>query len=320
MATLGSDLLSKVFGHSEAEDAFRPWWDNLEDFLIYGLVMLGLLVVPTAMVIETPLECTFCKGDLCENLKISGKEAEDPEYFEDWVKEFCTFNGSVDPFILYFPYIFLLIALIMVLMEKIFILVFKSHHKLDRFYKLLLDQNVISTGEVKYTSNRAREVIEIEESFKSYENNYFTSYLIRTALELLVVLALLSLIIVYGLPVIFSEDHTIPCQINNYLYVCSGHPQEFYRIILILAVIIIIIYIFTNIYNLVWIFRPFDNRIGTILSNYRTKLKASNKFYQGKRLESIYFENKDLKMLIDLLALNKGVGPALQVISIFDKV
>ena len=320
MASLGGALINKVLGHSEAEEAFRPWWDTLEDLLIYGLVMLGLLVVPTAMVMETPLECTFCKDDLCVDLNISGKGVEDPEYFEDWVKEFCTFNGSVDPFILYFPYILLLIALVMVLMEKIFIAVFRSHNKLDRFYKLLLDQNVIKTGEVKFTSTRAREVIEIEERFKSYENNYFQSYLIRTMLGLLVVLCLLCGIIFYGLPVIFSDDHTIPCQINNYWYVCSGHPQEFYRIILILAVIIIVFYIITNMYNLLWIIWPFETKLGTILQNYRTNLKNCNKFDQERRMGSIYFENKDLKMLIDLLALNSGVGSALQVVSIFDKV
>ena len=320
MASLGSALISRVLGHSEAEEAFRPWWDTCEDFLIYGLVMLGLLVVPTAMVMHTPLECTFCKDDLCTDLNISNNGVEDPEYFEDWIKEFCTFNGSVDPFILYFPYILLLVALVMVLMEKIFIALFRSHNKLDRFYKLLLDQNVIKTGEVKYTKTRAREVIEIEERFKSFENNYFQSYLIRTLLALVVVLLLLSGIIFYGLPVIFSNDHTLPCLIKSRWYVCSGHPQEFYRIILIVAIIIIICYILTNIYNLLWIIWPFERSLGVILHNYRANLKLSNKVEQEKRLGSIYFENKDLKMLIDLLALNSGVGSALQVISIFDKV
>jgi len=287
--------------------------------LIYGLVMLGLIVVPTAMVMDSPLECTFCKDDLCNDLNITNKGEDDPEYFEDWVKEFCTFIGSVNPFILYFPYILLLIALVMVLMEKIFIAVFRSHHKLDRFYKLLLDQNVIKTGEVKYTRTRAREVIEIEKRFKSFENNYYQSYLVRTMLALLVVLVLLSGVILYGFPVIFSDDHTLPCQINSFWYVCSGHPQEFYRIVLIIAVIIICCYIITNIYNLFWIISPFKSKLGKILHKYRANLRNCDKNDHEKRIKSIYFENKDLKMLIDLLALNKGLGTALQVISIFDK-
>jgi hypothetical protein len=45
MATLGAALVSSVLGHSAAEKAFRPWWDNLEDFLVYGLVMLGKLAI-----------------------------------------------------------------------------------------------------------------------------------------------------------------------------------------------------------------------------------------------------------------------------------
>ena len=42
MATLGNALVNKILGHTQAEKAFRPWWDNFEDFLVYGLVMLGM--------------------------------------------------------------------------------------------------------------------------------------------------------------------------------------------------------------------------------------------------------------------------------------
>ena len=48
MAAIGAALMEKVNGHSEAEMAFRPWWDRLEDYLIYGLVMIGIVLVPTA--------------------------------------------------------------------------------------------------------------------------------------------------------------------------------------------------------------------------------------------------------------------------------
>ena len=46
MASIGNALVSKILGHSAAEKAFRPWWDNLEDFLVYGLVMLGKISDP----------------------------------------------------------------------------------------------------------------------------------------------------------------------------------------------------------------------------------------------------------------------------------
>ena len=42
---------------------YRPWWDTLEDNLIYILVMVGLIVVPSAIIMGTPLDCNFCQVD-----------------------------------------------------------------------------------------------------------------------------------------------------------------------------------------------------------------------------------------------------------------
>ena len=41
MAVVGSALLDKFIGSTEAEKAFQPWWDTVEDFLVYGLILLG---------------------------------------------------------------------------------------------------------------------------------------------------------------------------------------------------------------------------------------------------------------------------------------
>ena len=40
MAMLGTKLMGGLMSHSEAEKMFRPWWDAIEDFVIYGLIML----------------------------------------------------------------------------------------------------------------------------------------------------------------------------------------------------------------------------------------------------------------------------------------
>ena len=42
MASLGDKMVSALFGQTEAEKTFRPWWDNLEDILVYGLILLGM--------------------------------------------------------------------------------------------------------------------------------------------------------------------------------------------------------------------------------------------------------------------------------------
>ena len=44
MAAIGERIITSIFGQSEAEKTFRPWWDNLEDFLVYGLILLGKYV------------------------------------------------------------------------------------------------------------------------------------------------------------------------------------------------------------------------------------------------------------------------------------
>ena len=50
MAAIGAAIMSNVLGHSDAQKAFRPWWDSLEDYLIYGLVTIGVILVPTAII------------------------------------------------------------------------------------------------------------------------------------------------------------------------------------------------------------------------------------------------------------------------------
>ena len=49
MAVVGGALLDKFIGTSEAEKAFQPWWDTVEDFLVYGLIMLGNLCFQIAI-------------------------------------------------------------------------------------------------------------------------------------------------------------------------------------------------------------------------------------------------------------------------------
>ena len=41
MTTLGDSMVKALFGQTEAEKTFRPWWDNLEDVLLYGLIIVG---------------------------------------------------------------------------------------------------------------------------------------------------------------------------------------------------------------------------------------------------------------------------------------
>ena len=44
-ASVGATVASQVLGRTEAEKAFRPWWDKFEDQLIYGLITLGKIIM-----------------------------------------------------------------------------------------------------------------------------------------------------------------------------------------------------------------------------------------------------------------------------------
>ena len=45
MAAVATALLNKFKVHSEAERAFKPWWNNTRDCLVYGLIMLGKIFI-----------------------------------------------------------------------------------------------------------------------------------------------------------------------------------------------------------------------------------------------------------------------------------
>ena len=62
MASLADTLVSKVLGHSAAEKAFRPWWDNFEEKLIYGLLTLGKAKMCFRAVTFSKWDKNLCHG------------------------------------------------------------------------------------------------------------------------------------------------------------------------------------------------------------------------------------------------------------------
>ena len=41
MSVVGNALLNTFADRAEAEQAFEPWWDTTQEFLVYGLIMIG---------------------------------------------------------------------------------------------------------------------------------------------------------------------------------------------------------------------------------------------------------------------------------------
>ena len=145
MAMLGSALMGGLMSHSDAEKMFRPWWDAIEDFVIYGLIMLGLIVSPTTIFNGTPLYCTLCtRPGQCGSAPNS---TTDPGYHIYFVKSYCT-HKALGKFTLYFPYILLISALILVGIERLFKKIFKTNIQVEGFYSLLLTSKKIDVSTI----------------------------------------------------------------------------------------------------------------------------------------------------------------------------
>ena len=77
MAAIAGELSKQIKGHSEGAQGFRPWWDTVEDNLMYAFVLLGkklslfldepvslfflftgMITLPMTFFSKTPIECT----------------------------------------------------------------------------------------------------------------------------------------------------------------------------------------------------------------------------------------------------------------------
>ena len=58
MAALAGDLSKQILGHSESTKAFRPWWDNIEDQILYA----GMTAIKYKPIEPRP-ECDYSYND-----------------------------------------------------------------------------------------------------------------------------------------------------------------------------------------------------------------------------------------------------------------
>ena len=100
--------------------------------LYFNLITPGLIVFPTAMISSTPLWCTDCTKGLCEDeSKIAQEKGPHNAW---WLKQYCTLDPkTVDQFLLYFPYVLLIVALTLFVIERVF----------NSFFKANLDNELI---------------------------------------------------------------------------------------------------------------------------------------------------------------------------------
>jgi len=346
---VGASVMDKVLGITDAEKAFRPWWDILEDYCVYTLVVLGLVVFPTAMVTNKPMDCTFCIEDkqcppypnIPHNLRFSNtinfKNNTNPNYRFSFVNKWCNLNNDqISDFIIYLPYILLLSALLLFVIEKFFLKVYKAGLKIEKLHKEIILQNEpkdnseiiqlkarLSNLEAKqnelHKDNSDLSKVEANTNYANVRRNFlksdkkcFRSYLVRTFLQIIISTALLVSLCTLGLHRLNKIEKTIYCNVHNFLYECSGAPQDLYLKIVYITIGINGLCLFSNIINLIWLLFPSVRRLHRVMTSYKSSKGENN-------LDDIYYKNADLQLLLGLLSASSGIAQAIAFIANVDK-
>merc|ERR1712018_611405 len=123
----------------------------------------------------------------------------------------------------------------------------------------------------------------------------------------------------------------------------------FFKYILVIIIIILISYIICCVYNALWLVFPNIRGLGRLMIEYskETKNQTNKKDsqitkkttttvideendvfedtenceeeYEGDNLDVFYFNNPDLKLLLDLLAVASGIPHSLRILVLFDR-
>merc|ERR1711915_349557 len=302
MAFLGTTLLSGM-SLSSAEKAFRPWWDTVEDHIVYTIVILGIIIAPTSLVLGTTIDCTFCKNDHC-GAYINTKD--DPSLNLLFIKRYCSLEGPLSPIILYFPYILLIIGTVLVMIDRPFVMIlFKSYNMEEMFNLLVVDDPNSATYDAH------KEVRELKNVMSSNGSNYFKSYLLRTTVSL-IVSSFPIVIFVYYWHVF--DSGVLYCYVHErYWYECSGHPVQFYMIVMAIVEVLLALYFLLNMYNLAWVLLPGFSKLRSIMNVYKKTLKSHGE------LEQFYYNNRDVQLLLNLLGCSSGVSGPMRSLALIDK-
>ena len=234
------------------------------------------------------------------------------------MRNYCTQN-AVSQFTLYFPYILLFMPMVLVGIERFFNRLFSSNSQIEGLSALLsaakraeIDESVTTDTHVDDTVK----TVEVRQSFKE-QGNFYKSYFIRTVFEFLVGAGLTAYLGLTGKFEI-QQDFNIICDVHNHFYECSGVPSQFYLYILFIALFMLCIYLVTTFFTICWLLCPWWGRLAMFMKDYEKLLRREASKHQENdvkkrdellgEMNDIYYENNDLRLLLDLLAATTGLS------------
>ena len=320
---VSTDFINKAFGLSQAQKAFHPWWDSLEDYLLYGLIMIGLMVMKTEMVTSTSLDCNYCQSEYnCTGYdgRSYRNQRPDPGYNIKWVKQFCTYeSGAVDDLVLFYPYLLLTMGISLLLSQKLTARIFTSSRKMNMLYKFVAEV---------WSGNDDIEIdaINIKNSFQNSSGQYY-GYLCQT-LSLLALSSGFAIYIGAGGWMSFYKAEVVICKTQlDYYYECHGIPYFFYLCSFYVSSLMVCAFILLQIYNLAWICFPQLSLLSRVMTTYKENMRSATTEQAGVsdrellgELHDIYYNNRDLALLLNLLASSSGVAESLVIMTVLDEV
>ncbi len=119
------------------------------------------------------------------------------------------------------------------------------------------------------------------------------------------------------------------CNVHGFMYECAGHPRVFYLYAGIGTAAIFAVFVMCSLFNLLWLAIPgcfcsLHKIMNKLLVRLRRKHGKKTPALKdedilGQVLYKIYYGNKDLRLLLDLLASGSGLEYAFHVMTLFDE-
>ncbi|XP_059092608.1 uncharacterized protein LOC131887897 isoform X2 [Tigriopus californicus] len=336
MASALEKIMKGTLQKSEAQKAFNPWWEDLEDKLLYGTMILGMISLPFNMVSNTPVECTL-NQDHPSFRNLSLVDQSPMRYHHFYLRKFCTMNFIHDSMV-FLPFLLILCPLPLVGIERMCLRFFGVLKRMNAFYTLLVKDSLDREDVEAFEKEKARSSHEILQMFRDSNGIYF-AFIAKSIIQLgfgLLIASGLVFLQCFGL-----SQEEIHCQVFSQHYLCVVPLARFYRLIVVLATTAMFGYVVCTLYTLLWItcsshLSSFHRFMGECQDYVRKCIHEPTNVkhhvpkpvaeFLGRQsgvepFFDVFFDknSRDLGLLITLLACSNGVAEGLRLVSLFDK-
>ncbi len=269
-----------------------------------------------------------------------------PKLFGFFVYWACV--DRLSPIALYFPYLVLTLAFVLVLLERILTRYMWTGQRIDKFYNLLVKE-VMSAGDIDQvdTKENRQKCRQIQYDFKG-SWFYSKAYIGQTALKLFICLTVITWSLFDQCNQLRESFHTsFQCRIFDYTHECAipsnGMNLAIFDLVNLVLLMIFLVAAFS--FNWHLRFKRIQNdskcnqdsflqkwrqwrstQLTRLIDSYYKNLLEQNGVQdilllkeEDRVLHEVYTQSADMQMLLNLITEKEGIWSALLILSLFDK-